>query len=173
MKTGNTEIILTKIPGRAFKLSIAAVVGVFAIALIQWGVSLPSEASPHSPETVVTPNTGTDTPEAAVLETLTDRCSTSVRIVPSLIYDSDSTGMVPGNQSPIRLKRPVNKNKYTAWTEKRTVGLTSTGRFPWYCGKNAHNSGGTKEQSRCPSGTNALSARLGPDRLLQIRCYSN
>ena len=104
------------------------------------------------------------------LETLTDRCSTSVRIEPSLIFDPNKTSMVPGKQAPIRLKRPKDKNATTAFTEKRAVGLTSSGRFKWFCGSKANNHGGTLEHSNCPKGTNAMSARLGPDRLLEIRC---
>jgi hypothetical protein len=105
------------------------------------------------------------------LETLTDRCSTSVRIEPSLIFDPNKTSMVPGKQAPIRLKRPRDKNATTAFTEKRAVGLTSSGRFKWFCGSNANNHGGTLEHSNCPKGTNAMSAGLGPDRLLEIRCF--
>ena len=107
------------------------------------------------------------------LETLTDRCSTSVRIEPSLIFDQDHGGMVPGKQSPIRLKRPANKNAFTAPTEKRSVGLPANGRFPWYCGPTANSHGGTLEHSNCPQGTNAMRARLGPDRLLEIQCLPN
>jgi hypothetical protein len=105
------------------------------------------------------------------LETLKDRCSTSVRIEPSLIFDPNQTSMVPGKQAPIRLKRPANKNALTAFTDKRTVGLTSSGRFAWYCGSTANNHGGTLEHSNCPKGTNAMRARLGKDRLLEIQCF--
>ena len=107
------------------------------------------------------------------LETLTDRCSTSVRIEPSLIFDPNQTGMVPGDEAPIRLKRPANKNTLTAFTEKRTVGLTPSGRFKWFCGSKANIKGGTLEHSNCPKGTNAMRARLGPDRLLEIQCLPN
>ena len=107
------------------------------------------------------------------LETLTDRCSTSVRIEPSLIYDPNRAGMVPGDQAPIRLKRPANKNTLTAFTDKRAVGLTSSGRFKWFCGSKANSHGGTLEHSNCPQGTNAMRARLGPDRLLEIQCLPN
>jgi hypothetical protein len=105
----------------------------------------------------------------ATLEKLTDRCKSSVRIEPSLIYDGNQAGMVPGNESPIRLKR-VSSSAFTEWTEARTVGLTSERRFAWFCGPTADSSGGTKERSRCPQGTNRLQARLGPDRLLEVRC---
>lgn len=105
------------------------------------------------------------------LETLKDRCSTSVRIVPSFIFDPDSTGMVPGNQAPIRLRRPANRNTLTAFTDRKKVGLTPSGRFKWFCGSNAHNQGGTLEHSNCPKGTNSMRARLGPSRLLEIQCF--
>ena len=104
-------------------------------------------------------------------EKLTDRCSTSVRIEPSLIFDPNQTSMVPGKEAPIRLKRPNDKNALTAFTEKRAVGLTSSGRFKWFCGSKANNRGGTLEHSNCPKGTNAMRARLGRDRLLEIQCF--
>ncbi|MEO6093818.1 MAG: hypothetical protein ABIT04_10955 [Novosphingobium sp.] len=109
---------------------------------------------------------------ARVLESLTDRCSTSVRIEPSLIFSQTHSGMVPGSQDPIRLHRtsPAGPPTFSA---KRTVGLTSAHHFKWFCGPNAHNSGGTQEQSRCPPGTNALRARLGSDRLLRVECHSD
>jgi hypothetical protein len=109
----------------------------------------------------------------APLEILTDRCSTSVRIEPSLIFNPDQGSMVPGNQAPIRLKRPANKNAFTPFSDIRPVGLTSSGRFAWFCGSKANNQGGTLEHSNCPSGTNAMRARLGPGRLLQIQCLPN
>ena len=104
------------------------------------------------------------------LETLIDRCSTSVRIEPSLIYAPNQQAMVSGSQAPIRLKRPANKNAFTDWTDKRAVGLTPSGRFAWYCGPYAYHRGGTLEHSNCPTGTNAMKARLGPDRRLEIQC---
>ena len=107
------------------------------------------------------------------LETLTDRCSTSVRIEPSFIFDPNQTGMVSGDKAPIRLKRPANKNAFTDFTDKRPVGLTPSGRFKWFCGPNANKKGGTLEHSNCPKGTNAMKARLGPDRLLEIQCLPN
>jgi hypothetical protein len=108
---------------------------------------------------------------AGTLETLTDRCSTSVRIVPALIFDANKGTMVPGTQAPIRLHR-ASPNASTPLTPSApvAVGLLSSGHVRWFCGSHADQSGGTAERSRCPSGTNALQARLGPDRLLQIRC---
>ena len=109
------------------------------------------------------------TGRAAILETLTDRCKTSVRIEPALIFDQDEMGMVHGFESPISLKR-TNPNAFTPFTTPRSVGLPLSGRFNWFCGSNADSSGGVLEHSNCPSGTNRMSARLGPDRLLEIRC---
>jgi hypothetical protein len=110
--------------------------------------------------------------EGAILETLTDRCKTSVRVEPAFIFDGDKSALVPGKTSPIRIHRP-SANAFTPFTEKRTVGLPASGHVRWFCGSKADQSGGTAEQSRCPSGTNALQARLGPDRLLEIRCLSD
>jgi hypothetical protein len=108
---------------------------------------------------------------AGTLETLTDRCSTSVRVVPALIFDANKGKMVPGSQAPIRLHResPNHNESFTPSTPV-AVGLLSSGHVRWFCGAHADQSGGTAERSRCPSGTNALQARLGPDRLLEIRC---
>jgi hypothetical protein len=104
------------------------------------------------------------------LETLIDRCSTSVRIEPALIFDQAHGGMVPGAQAPIRLKRPANKNTSTTPTDKRSVGLPTNGRFAWFCGPTANKHGGTLEHSNCPARTNSMRASLGPDRLLKIQC---
>jgi hypothetical protein len=106
-----------------------------------------------------------------VKETLTDRCSTSVRIVPSLIYSPNNATMVEGSKDPIRLDR--NSPAAQSFSTPRSVGLLSDGYFKWFCGTNADQKGGTQEKSRCPQGTNALAARLGPDRLLSIQCWSD
>jgi len=105
------------------------------------------------------------------LETLTDRCKSSVRIEPALIFDANKGTMVPGSQSPIRLHRE-SASKLEAFTPSTpvSVGLLSSGHVRWFCGAHADQSGGTAERSRCPAGTNAMQARLGPDRLLEIRC---
>ena len=121
------------------------------------------EASPAAPNVTAMPQ-ASPTP----LEILLDRCSTSVRIEPSLIYDPNQQTMVSGSQAPIRLRRPATQS--TPWTDKRAVGLTSSGRFAWYCGPTAHNHGGTLEHSNCPSGTNAMKARLSHSRKLLIQC---
>ena len=106
-----------------------------------------------------------------VLETLTDRCSTSVRIVPSLIFSPNDTTMVDGNKSPIRLDRNSSASQH--FTKPVSVGLLADGHFQWFCGTNADQKGGTAERSRCPQGTNAMAARLGSDRLLSIQCWSD
>jgi hypothetical protein len=113
-----------------------------------------------------------DGQERKPLEILKDRCKTSVRIEPALIYDGDKSALVPGNTSPIRIHRP-SANASTDPTEKRVVGLPLSGHVRWFCGPKADQNGGTAEQSRCPPGTNALVARLGPDRLLEIRCLAD
>jgi hypothetical protein len=147
--------------------TVAVIVFLSAIAAYP---DIPLES--HVIETLVsTPNPPSIEPR--VLETLTDRCKTSVRIEPSLIYDPDKTSMVPGHEAPIRLKRPNNENASTVLTDKRTVGLLLSGRFRWFCGPTADNKGGTPERSRCPKGTNALRAKLGPDRLLEIQCLGD
>jgi len=107
------------------------------------------------------------------LEILKDRCSTSVRIEPSLIFSPNQGTMVPGSQAPIRIRRPADKDQFTPLTDKLAVGLTPSGRFAWFCGSNANNSGGTLEHSNCPQGTNAMRAQLGPNRLLRIQCLPN
>jgi len=115
--------------------------------------------------------TGFSVAQSKVLETLTHRCPSSVRIEPTLIYVIGD-GMVKGSQSPIRLHRK-DKNTATPFTPSSTVALIPSGNLTWFCGPTADQKGGTVANSRCPEGTNALRAKLDRDRYLKIQCLND
>jgi hypothetical protein len=134
-----------------------------------------------------------------IRETLTDRCSRDVIIVsnyddglfgiPSLFLSRemvDSTGYTPWFSLSISSRR-------IRWFCHSTTGnIFDPGTWDGFfvgvkCnddGSGCRPSGGghslgpilnprewTAERSRCPSGTTYIEARLGPNRLLQMRCY--
>jgi hypothetical protein len=110
-------------------------------------------------------------------ETLTDRCSVSVIIkVPYANYSTPDSGDVILDRSgaywsliqPYGPFEGVTLNPstgYSPWTGMITpYPKNSDGYFRWYCGQ-------TAERSRCPAGTDGITARIGPDRLFQTRCW--
>jgi hypothetical protein len=94
-----------------------------------------------------------------VLATLKDRCSQSVWISP------DYNATVANPPGAIFLNR-LEANPFTPFSEVMTVTHFGPNHLVrWHCSL-------TKEQSRCPAGTRAVQGRLGPSRLLQIRCLN-
>lgn len=118
-----------------------------------------------------------------VVETMTDRCSVQVVIkVPYPDPDEasehreirptdvilDRTGVMKHLIQPQGPNRGVVLNPSTGkspWTPMISPVPKNADRyFRWICGT-------TAERSRCPSGTKGITARLGPDRLFQTRCW--
>jgi len=97
------------------------------------------------------------TASAQILATLTDRCSQSVWISP------DYSANIVNPPGALFLNR-LNPNVFTPWSRIMVVRrFGPNGYVRWHCGL-------TPERSRCPQGTRAVQGRLGPNRLLQIRC---
>lgn len=95
--------------------------------------------------------------QSAILETLTDRCSQSVWISP------DYYAGVVNPPGAIFLNR-LNATPFTPFSNVITVRRFGPNHYVrWFCSL-------TKERSRCPAGTTNVQGRLGPNRLLQIRC---
>jgi hypothetical protein len=114
-----------------------------------------------------------------VVETMTDACDEDVTIKvpysyePYFTLDAGDVLLLRSSYFKYNLKQYggpysgviVNPaTGYSAWTTKiLPVPKNGDGYIRWYCGV-------TAERSRCPSNTGAISARLGPDDLLETRC---
>jgi hypothetical protein len=93
----------------------------------------------------------------SVLDTVTERCSTFVWISP------DYYATIVNPPGAIRLSR-INRNAFTPWSNTMFVQRFGPGHLVrWHCGF-------SPERSPCPQETQAVQGRLGPSRLLQIRC---
>jgi len=96
----------------------------------------------------------------SLLELLTDRCSGAVAI--SDVGTGESILMfrnIPGDPLQPFSAPPISISKR---------------RLTWFCfdSKTSISGARTEEHSTCPSGTHHISARLGPSRLLNIRCLT-
>ena len=112
-----------------------------------------------------------------VIEKLTDKCSVQVQIKnpyanssnsidPSdvLLDRSGNLGTVGSAMEADHYKKGRSDGS-TDWSAQITpVPANSDRYFRWYCGS-------TAERSRCPSGTKAINARLGPGRLFETQCW--
>jgi hypothetical protein len=105
------------------------------------------------------PVEGAHTRQWIVIKTITERCSKDVWISPKYYATIVNQGAW--------LNR-LNATPYTAWSTPMIVQQFGPGRrIRWWCGGGTH---WTAERSKCAPGTIAVQARLGPNRLLEIRC---
>lgn len=94
-----------------------------------------------------------------ILDTLTDRCSGAVALIDTNAGES------------ILMFRNIPGDPLQPFSAP--ISITNR-RLTWLCFESKTTIAGTHwtEHSTCPSGTHHVSARLGPSRLLNIRCLN-
>jgi len=116
----------------------------------------------------------TNAPLHSPKEVLVDRCSVQVIIKAPFSNNSNPTptdvildrngAFDPLKPFFIVVEQP-SSNSFSPWSPLVSPApVNQDGFIRWFCGTAA-------ERSRCPKGTKSISARIGPNRCLQIACF--